>query len=324
MSCPALFEIGFMAPRLESSTVILSEFLCLVFVFNLLTTAYPRRKAGSAFGLRVREVHGSSGAGTPVSVGGRSNRRHAYRDVRRSATAVLDGNQWSVHGTSGIAQQNAGLQGHPARCQSDRSTEARRCAPHGYSFTHNGAGAALSVAGTPLSSDHRAATHAYGPPQTRHGRQSTLPHVAVLATTSLRVTADRPTLHIDTLHVQTGRQQPQPTAAAHDRATAPTAFRNRPAPAAHCQPTCTGWCKQRHVLHVRCTTGEPARLTRRSLDAETRRAHALAPACYRQIPSTANTTHCAHRVTSSRTRHPLAASHVAASSPHSLRSAPAD
>lgn len=79
-----------------------------------------------------------------------------------------------MHGTSGIAQQNAGLQGHPARCQSDRSTEARRCAPHGYSFTHKGAGAALSVAGTPLSSDHRAATHAYRPPQTWSGRQSAL------------------------------------------------------------------------------------------------------------------------------------------------------
>ncbi len=175
-------------------------------------------EAGSAFGLRVREVHGSSGAGTPVSVGGRSNRRHAYRDVRRSATAVLDGNQWSVHGTSGIAQQNACLQGHPARCQSDRSTEARRCAPHGYSFTDKGAGAALSVAGTPLSSDHRAATHAYRPPQTWSGRQSALAHVPVLAITSLRVTADQPTLHIDTLQAQTGRQQPQPTAAAaHDR-----------------------------------------------------------------------------------------------------------
>lgn len=173
-----------------------------------------------------------------------------------------------MHGTSGIAQQNAGLQGHPARCQSDRSTEARRCAPHGYSFTHNGAGAALSVAGTPLSSDHRAATHAYRPPQTWSGRQSALRMSPCSPTprSGSQRTGQRCTLTPCRRRLAANsRSQPPPLTTA---ATAPTAARNRPAPAAHRQPICTGWCKQRHLLHVRCTTGEPARLTRRSLDAE--------------------------------------------------------
>ena len=81
------------------------------------------------------------------------------------------------------------------------------------------------------------------------------------------------------------RSQPPPLTTA---ATAPTAARNRPAPAAHRQPTCTGWCKQRHVLRVRCTTGEPARLTRRSLDAEPDGHTRL------RLPATARFVNCKH------------------------------